>query len=136
MASVSLLSSASPNASVSSTRSNVSSSSVSVLSGGGLYLPGQRHRASSVGCGLFLPGGRGLYLPGSRGKGISVAGQNLSQKAALRNVSGVARGLESLQAIQRADMETQRLNAEVLPNMTENPLMASVRGKGVRVAKR
>jgi hypothetical protein len=59
-----------------------------------------------------------------------------SLKAALKNASGVAKGLESLQAVQRADMATQRASAAILPNQTANPMMHAVRGQGIRTSRR
>ena len=107
--------------------------STELLSGRGLYMAGSRNLGSVRGLGLTMAGG-GLTLPGQRGGAI---GKNLgSIKAALKNVSGVVKGLESLQQVQRADMATQRANNALLPTMTENPLMGSVKGRGIKTMRR
>jgi len=84
------------------------SGSVSELKGSGLYLPGQtsmRHRSS----------GKGLFLPGQTGRGVPTATKK------------TVAGLQSLAAIQKAEMSTQRAVDTLAPNANENPLTSVLR---------
>jgi len=95
--------------------------SVQELSGSGLYLPGSsRLRVVS------MPSGMGLFLPGQTGRGTSAS------------MKKTVSGLQSLAAIQKAEMSAQRHADALAPNATENPLTstlraAKMRGKGLYI---
>jgi hypothetical protein len=64
--------------------------------------------------------GKGLFLPGQGGRGIPTATKK------------TVKGLESLAAIQRADMSAQRQADALAPNAIENPLTSTVRAAKMR----